>query len=56
MNGKTPLTQAQRHNFVDSVTWAGVLLSWWENEEIPGADGNNNCSRKDQITCACVCN
>ncbi|KAI8638125.1 WD40-repeat-containing domain protein [Parasitella parasitica] len=35
MNGKTALTQAQRHNNVDSVTLAGVLSSWWENEEIP---------------------
>lgn len=34
MNGKTMLTQAQRHPFVDSVTKAGVLLSYWENEEI----------------------
>ncbi|KAL1930545.1 hypothetical protein VTP01DRAFT_10707 [Rhizomucor pusillus] len=33
MNGKTPLTQAQRHHHVDSVTMAGVMLSWWENEE-----------------------
>jgi transcriptional activator SPT8 len=36
MNGKTALTQAQRHYYVDSVTLAGVLSSWWENEEIPG--------------------
>ncbi|KAL9538340.1 hypothetical protein MBANPS3_011008 [Mucor bainieri] len=35
MNGKTALTQAHRHNYVDSVTFAGVLSSWWENEEIP---------------------
>ncbi|KAG2196443.1 hypothetical protein INT46_011820 [Mucor plumbeus] len=35
MNGKTALTQAQRHYYVDSVTLAGVLSSWWENEEIP---------------------
>ncbi|GAN08283.1 AFR153Wp [Mucor ambiguus] len=35
MNGKTALTQAHRHNYVDSVTWAGVLSGWWENEEIP---------------------
>lgn len=33
MNGKTSLTQAQRHHHVDSVTLAGVLSSWWENEE-----------------------
>lgn len=32
-NGKLPLTVAQRHPFVDSVTKAGVLLSYWENED-----------------------
>ncbi|KAI9803239.1 MAG: hypothetical protein M1825_002030 [Sarcosagium campestre] len=32
-NGKTLLTVAQRHPFVDSVTKAGVLMSYWENEE-----------------------
>ncbi|KAF2084905.1 WD40 repeat-like protein [Saccharata proteae CBS 121410] len=32
-NGKLMLTVAQRHPFVDSVTKAGVLLSYWENEE-----------------------
>ncbi|RPA83305.1 WD40 repeat-like protein [Ascobolus immersus RN42] len=35
INGKLPLTVAQRHPFVDSVTRAGVLMSYWENEE-PG--------------------
>ena len=34
-NGKVMLTVAQRHPFVDSVTKAGVLLSYWENEEPP---------------------
>ncbi|KAI9882560.1 MAG: hypothetical protein M1823_005695 [Watsoniomyces obsoletus] len=33
VNGKVMLTVAQRHPFVDSVTKAGVLLSYWENEE-----------------------
>ncbi|KAI9717554.1 MAG: hypothetical protein M1812_004695 [Candelaria pacifica] len=32
-NGKTLLTVAQRHPFVDSVTKAGVLMSYWENYE-----------------------
>jgi len=32
-NGKSLLTVAQRHPFVDSVTKAGVLTSYWENEE-----------------------
>ncbi|KAI8390957.1 WD40-repeat-containing domain protein, partial [Radiomyces spectabilis] len=35
MNGKAMLTQAQRHQHVDSVTMAGVMSSWWENEEWP---------------------
>ncbi|KAF9767202.1 hypothetical protein IL306_000274 [Fusarium sp. DS 682] len=33
INGKLPLTVAQRHPFVDSVTKAGILMSYWENEE-----------------------
>ena len=32
-NGKSMLTVAQRHPFVDSVTKAGVLMSYWENSE-----------------------
>lgn len=32
-NGKAMLTVAQRHPFVDSVTKAGVLMSYWENED-----------------------
>jgi transcriptional activator SPT8 len=35
-NGKLPLTVAQRHPFVDSVTKAGVLLSYWENDDSAG--------------------
>jgi transcriptional activator SPT8 len=35
-NGKLALTVAQRHPFVDSVTKAGVLLSYWENEDASG--------------------
>ena len=37
-NGKLVLTVAQRHPFVDSVTKAGVLLSYWENEDSTGSD------------------
>ncbi|KAF2727337.1 WD40 repeat-like protein [Polyplosphaeria fusca] len=33
VNGKLALTVAQRHPFVDSVTKAGVLMSYWENED-----------------------
>jgi len=35
-NSKSMLTVAQRHPFVDSVTKAGVLMSYWENEETSG--------------------
>jgi len=35
-NSKSMLTVAQRHPFVDSVTKAGVLMSYWENEDIIG--------------------
>lgn len=37
-NGKLALTVAQRHPFVDSVTKAGVLMSYWENEDSLGQD------------------
>ncbi|RQM08393.1 hypothetical protein DH86_00002635 [Scytalidium sp. 3C] len=33
INGKALLTVAQRHPFVDTVVKAGVLMSYWENEE-----------------------
>ncbi|KAL7938438.1 WD40-repeat-containing domain protein [Trichoderma chlorosporum] len=38
INGKLALTVAQRHPFVDSVTKAGILMSYWPNEEpaVPG--------------------
>ena len=31
VNGKTQLTVAQRHPFVDSVVKAGVMMTYWEN-------------------------
>jgi transcriptional activator SPT8 len=43
VNGKTLLTVAQRHPFVDSVVKAGVLMSYWDNEEPvqkPGEDAS----------------
>ena len=43
VNGKTLLTVAQRHPFVDSVVKAGVLMSYWDNEEPalkPGEESN----------------
>ena len=36
INGKLMLTVAQRHPFVDSVTKAGMLTSYWENEDPNG--------------------
>ncbi|CAK7275366.1 Transcription factor spt8 [Sporothrix epigloea] len=33
INGRQLLTVAQRHPFVDSVVKAGILMSYWENEE-----------------------
>jgi transcriptional activator SPT8 len=43
VNGKVPLTVAQKHPFVDSVMKAGSLVTYWENEEAtvrtpPGPD------------------
>ncbi|KAL6718867.1 Transcription factor spt8 [Lecanora helva] len=44
-NGKSMLTVAQRHPFVDSVTKAGVLMSYWENnEESSGRPSEDNSS------------
>jgi transcriptional activator SPT8 len=43
-NGKTLLTVAQRHPFVDSVTKAGVLMSYWENEEPQSKSSNQTQS------------
>lgn len=37
-NGKAMLTVAQRHPFVDSVTKAGVLMSYWENDDSHGKE------------------
>ncbi|CAH6720689.1 transcription factor Spt8p [[Candida] jaroonii] len=33
IQGKSPLTMAQRHNLVDSVQNSGVINSYWENEQ-----------------------
>jgi len=38
INGKQQLTVAQKHPFVDSVVKAGLLMSYWGNEE-PGLPG-----------------
>lgn len=41
INGKLALTVAQKHPFVDSVHKAGILMSYWENEE-PLAPGRGD--------------
>lgn len=33
VQGKSPLTMAQKHNLVDTVTKAGIVSSYWENEQ-----------------------
>lgn len=33
IEGKAPLTVAQKHNLMDSITRAGVIGSYWENEQ-----------------------
>lgn len=33
IQGKAPLTMAQKHNLVDTVTKAGIISSYWENEQ-----------------------
>lgn len=33
IEGKSPLTMAQKHNMVDTITKAGVIVSYWENEQ-----------------------
>ncbi|KAK3311046.1 SPT8-like protein [Chaetomium strumarium] len=49
INGKQQLTVAQRHPFVDSVVKAGVLMSYWENEEPAPAS-----ARADERTLSAV--
>lgn len=44
VNGKTLLTVAQRHPFVDSVVKAGVLMSYWDNEESTRGPGGEEPS------------
>ena len=46
-NGKSMLTVAQRHPFVDSVVKAGVLASYWEN-----SDGSSGKPALNVISCS----
>lgn len=49
INGKQLLTVAQRHPFVDSVTKAGILMSYWENFEPPADKGRTGVSDEDKV-------
>ncbi|KAG7732755.1 hypothetical protein KL948_002185 [Ogataea haglerorum] len=33
VEGKSPLTSAQKHQLVDSISYGGMLCSYWENEQ-----------------------
>ena len=35
MNGKAPLTLAQRHSMVDTIVRGGYVLNYWESEQPP---------------------
>ncbi|KTW25886.1 hypothetical protein T552_03159 [Pneumocystis carinii B80] len=57
MNGKIPLTVAQRHPFVDSVVNAGVLLSYWENNDSqnsPRSISTNSYHKLSPVYCLAV--
>lgn len=51
-NGKSMLTVAQRHPFVDSVTKAGVLMSYWDNTEDPTAGKSSEESSSISSVCS----
>ncbi|KAI9867758.1 MAG: Transcription factor spt8, partial [Watsoniomyces obsoletus] len=45
VNNKLALTVAQRHPFVDSVTKAGVLMTYWENWDAKPRQGSSQDSQ-----------
>lgn len=49
-NGRSMLTVAQRHPFVDSVTKAGVLTSYWENANATSGKCNALLARYAKLT------
>lgn len=49
INGKQLLTVAQRHPFVDSVTKAGILMSYWENFEPPADKSRTGVADEDKV-------
>ena len=46
VNGKLMLTVAQRHPFVDSVVKAGVLMTYWENWDVPSRNSTSQSSEE----------
>lgn len=51
VNGKLMLTVAQRHPFVDSVVKAGVLMSYWENWDVPTRNTTSQPSEENATLC-----
>ena len=49
VNNKLALTVAQRHPFVDSVTKAGVLMTYWENWDAKPRYGAANNGASSQV-------
>ncbi|KAI3391885.1 hypothetical protein diail_6653 [Diaporthe ilicicola] len=49
INGKQLLTVAQRHPFVDSVTKAGILMSYWENLEPAPPNPRGGANDADRV-------
>src|SRR5256885_8157303 len=51
VNGKLMLTVAQRHPFVDSVVKAGVLMTYWENWDVPNRNATSQSSEETATLC-----
>ena len=51
VNGKLMLTVAQRHPFVDSVVKAGVLMTYWENWDVPSRNATSQSSEETATLC-----
>ena len=51
VNSKLMLTVAQRHPFVDSVVKAGVLMTYWENWDVPGRNSTSHSPEESATLC-----
>lgn len=51
VNSKLMLTVAQRHPFVDSVVKAGVLMTYWENWDVPARNAMSQPSEENPTLC-----